>query len=323
MSAGTEVVVPWGQRKITHAFHDIDGTHSLIRDWVPVMELVIGWVIENGIDGIDSQDSFIAKILSARKTCYPMAKDFAIESAGLSALTQMEWALRNALKQGTLMWKGRPLPPVSLKINDLIIAQIFAGKEHSDEYGESMPFKTFLRETSSKLFKVYEQVLLIMSRNQNLKAARSDPERWRVPGSMSFLQKLKSLDIKNYFVTGAVVEHNADGSTSGTMYEEIVALGYQIGERKLVEKLCGSDWNQKVSKQEIFDQICVKEGLAPENIMIIGDGRSEISAGQQMGALTISRLNKSAARQRTLHRKLGTNLIIADYCSAELMQIFS
>ena len=39
-----EVANIFAKRQITHVFHDIDGTHSLIRDWVPVMALVNGAV---------------------------------------------------------------------------------------------------------------------------------------------------------------------------------------------------------------------------------------------------------------------------------------
>ena len=37
-----KVVKPFEKRQIKYVFHDIDGTHSLIRDWVPVMTLVTG-----------------------------------------------------------------------------------------------------------------------------------------------------------------------------------------------------------------------------------------------------------------------------------------
>ena len=45
----------------------------------------------------------------------------------------------------------------------------------------------------------------------------------------------------------------------------------------------------------------------------MGDGRSEISAGVGMGALTVSRLPQNAEKQRELHKKLGTDIIISDY----------
>ena len=44
-----EVTKPFAPRQITHVFHDIDGTHSLIREWVPVMALVNGAVARYGM----------------------------------------------------------------------------------------------------------------------------------------------------------------------------------------------------------------------------------------------------------------------------------
>jgi hypothetical protein len=322
-SAGIELIKPWGERNITHAFHDIDGTHSLIRNWIPAMELVLGWVIENGIDGIENPEAFATKIIREKNRRFPRAEDFAIESAGLSALTQMEWALRSAILIGTLIPDGKPLCDHAMVVNHEIINRIFAGEEHFEQYDETADFRRFLNETSSKLFKIYELLLLAISRNDNLKAAKINPAQWRVPGSMEFLQILKSLSIKNYFVTGAVIEHHADNTISGTMYEEIIALGYHVGKNQMVENLYGSKWDEKISKQKIFQQICEMENLHPENILIIGDGRSEISAGVAMGALTVSRIDKNFLRHRSLHRKLGTNLIVPDYCSNEFKQIFN
>ena len=36
-------------REIKYAFHDIDGTHSLIREWPPVMSSCLYNVIVNGV----------------------------------------------------------------------------------------------------------------------------------------------------------------------------------------------------------------------------------------------------------------------------------
>ena len=52
-----EVTKKFGKREITHVFHDIDGTHSLIRDWPPVMSIVLHYVSENGVpEGYDSDE---------------------------------------------------------------------------------------------------------------------------------------------------------------------------------------------------------------------------------------------------------------------------
>ena len=47
-----EIINRFGRRQITHVFHDIDGTHSLIRDWPPVMSITLHNVIVNGLVGV-------------------------------------------------------------------------------------------------------------------------------------------------------------------------------------------------------------------------------------------------------------------------------
>ena len=63
-------------------------------------------------------------------------------------------------------------------------------------------------------------------------------------------------------------------------------------------------------------------GVKGENVLVIGDGRAEIQAGVQMGAFVVSRLPENADFQRELHKKLGTNIIIKDFCDKEFLQLF-
>jgi hypothetical protein len=49
------------------------------------------------------------------------------------------------------------------------------------------------------------------------------------------------------------------------------------------------------------------------NIIVVGDGRSEIEAGVAMGALTLSRLDKASAEQRKMHFDFGSNIMLEDY----------
>ena len=95
------VVRAFEKREILYAFHDIDGTHSLIRDWPPVMSIVLHYVSEGGVpDGYDSDEN-LKKIIDMTGTkSLPETDSFCIESAGLSALTQMEWAIRRAIDRG-------------------------------------------------------------------------------------------------------------------------------------------------------------------------------------------------------------------------------
>jgi hypothetical protein len=72
-----------GKRQITHVFHDIDGTHSLIRNWQPVMSLLLSYVIENGLEKDYDEDDNIQKLA---KTVGDKSQEetdrFCIESAG-------------------------------------------------------------------------------------------------------------------------------------------------------------------------------------------------------------------------------------------------
>ena len=297
-----ERVTPFAPREITHAFHDIDGTHSRIRDWGPVMTLVTGAVSRYGMFPGDPRE-VAAALRRHRDEDFPEARRFAVESAGLSALTQMEWALRCARRR-----TGESSP-----LNEEIISRIWRGEEKFAAAGESPEAPEKLAAESSRLFRAYEILLLEMCRDRNLAAARVDPESWRIPGSMDFLESLRAAGVKNYFVTGAVVEHDPQGRPLGTMAEEVAVLGYTVGPGELMESFRGSAWNEKLPKLEIMKKICAEEHIDPAHVLVTGDGRSEIAAGVALGCVTLSRLDEDARRAREIHRELGTDMIVPDY----------
>ncbi|MDD5728117.1 MAG: HAD family hydrolase [Victivallales bacterium] len=212
--------------------------------------------------------------------------------------------------------------PIEHAINSKIIRMIWDGNERFDNFREPDAYRRFLMKQTPRLFRIYERILLMMCRNANLAEARINQEKWRVHGSMKFLEFLQSGGVKNYFITGAVVEHDMNGIPAGTMYEEVAALGYQIGLDKTVSRLLGSSWNEKLPKEEIMRRICLEENINPDKILIVGDGRSEIAAGVSMGAVTISRLDRTAERARKIHRKLKTNIIIEKYNMSLISQLF-
>lgn len=305
-----EVAKAFRSRQITHIFHDIDGTHSLIRDWVPVMALVNGAVARYGMFP-GSVEEIAESIYRHHDEEFAEARRFAIESAGLSALTQMEWALRMA----------RRLDNSSSELNEKIIEAIWQGKERFEDPAESPEHQSLLAVQASKLFRAYEILLLQMSRNKNLEAAKADPAAWQVNGSMQFMDFLHQNGIKNYFVTGAVVEYDDHGNAKGFMAEEVVTLGYKIGDGEVIDGFYGSCWDKKEPKNEIMQRLCSTLGIKSENLLIVGDGRSEIAAAVELGALAISRLDEKSLRARDIHKQIGTNLIVTDY--SEIKNIFS
>ena len=303
------VVGDFEEREILYAFHDIDGTHSLIRDWPPVMSIVLHYVSEGGVpDGYDSDENLKRIIDLTGTKPLPETDSFCIESAGLSALTQMEWAIRRAIDFGHIDI------PCDKEDNRAKIERIRKGEEIF-ETPDSPELLAFLAVHTPRLFKFYEKVLNGFCRDKNLALAKTDPDRFIVEGSKEFLAYLHAHGVKNYFVTGAVVEKGMG------MHEEVETLGFEIGEGKLIEDLIGSTWTDKIPKDQIMERLLKTLGADGKNVLVIGDGRSEISAGVGMGALCVSRLEKKDAFRRALHTKLGTNILVESFLEEDFKNL--
>lgn len=304
------IINPFKKRRLVCAFHDIDGTHSLIRNWPPVMSIVLDRASRFGVpEGYDSDEN-VKKLSSEAGLPLPETDEFCVESAGLSALTQMEWALRRAVASGAVFVN------CDLKENEEKIRRIKAGEELFPDMPDSPELDAFLKEHTPRLFRFYEKVLNAFCRDGNLEKAKKDPSLFRVPGSMEFLSFLHENGVKNYFVTGAVIEKGKG------MFEEVETLGYKIGKGETVEDVIGSSWDEKLPKNVIMERLAKSLGVKGDEILITGDGRSEISAGASMGAVMISRLPQDALYMRSLHKKLGTNVIVPDYKDIRLYNMF-
>ena len=313
-----EVIRPVGRRRITHAIHDIDGTHSLIRQWQPVMSLTIQWAMTCGMrEDFDSAESLAALVERVGKDKLDETDRFCVESAGLSALTQMEFGIRRAIELGNVPPEaGLRLSAGQRKINSEIVQRIWNGRERFDDLDQPPELQAFITERTPRLFRLYEAILNRACRDRNVASARRDPERWRVPGSMELMNLLRAVGCVNYFVTGAVIYED------GGMLEEVRTLGYQIGPGSTIEAVLGSSWDRKLPKDELMRELCRREGIDPRNVLALGDGRTEVKAGAEMGCVTISRLPTDAARQRELHVSLGTNYILPDYTHPVLKKLF-
>ncbi len=308
----TTIINAVEDREIVCAFHDIDGTHSLIRNWPPVMSRVLYDTAVNGIpENLTSEENINRLVSLCGVEDLEETDRFCIESAGLSALTQMEWAIRRNQEM--------TIGEFNSETNSEIIELIWKGEEKFESFNEPEEYLNYLNEKTPKLFWVYEQVLNRYCRDNNLKKAKENPEEFLIPGSMEFMEYLHKKGIKNYFVTGAVVDKSIVPPMG--MYEEVLGLGFQIGEGKAVEDILGSTWDEKIPKDEVMRRLVKDLGIDGKNVLVIGDGRSEISAGVALGAVTVSILPENATRQRELHTELGTNMIISDYTSEDIKEI--
>jgi hypothetical protein len=312
-----EFVRPVGRRQVTHAIHDVDGTHSVIRDWPPVMSLSIHWAMTSGLaEDFDSDEHLRDLVARVGSQALPETDEFCVESAGLSALTQMEYGIRRAIELGNVPAGALPsLSADQAAANSAICRRIWAGEERFDDVGEPPALRDFIAERSGRLFRLYEKVLNGACRDRNTAAAFKDPARFRVPGSLEFMRHLFDCGVRNYFVTGAVIYED------GGMAEEVGAVGFEVGPGKLVEDLRGSSWDRKMPKDEVMSQLFDQEGIDPRAVLVLGDGRTEIKAAAVMGCVAISRLPEGAARQRQLHRELGTNIIVPDWTDPQLREM--
>jgi phosphoglycolate phosphatase-like HAD superfamily hydrolase len=308
-SAGFEVFRPVGRRVITHAIHDIDGTHSIIRDWPPVMSLSIHYAMTSGLpEDFDSEENARRLIEETGKKPLPETDRFCVESAGLSALTQMEFGIRRAVELGNIpVSAGIRLTPEAQQNNSLIIRRMWEGEERFQDIPEPESLKRFIADKTPRLFKLYERVLNGACRDRNTADAWKNPTRWRVKGSYEFVSRLHQIGVKNYFVTGAVVY------PEGGMYEEVLSLGFEIGAGKIIEAMEGSSWDRKMPKDEVMRELFGRLRVEPAHALVVGDGRTEMKAGTDMGCVTISRLPRAAARLREMHKAFGVNYIVEDY----------
>jgi len=309
-----EIVRRVGQRAISIAMHDVDGTHSLIRDWPPVMSLTIHYAMTSGLpEDFDSPTNAAMLVEQTGRKPLPETDRFCVESAGLSALTQMEFGIRRAIELGNIPpTSGIKLGDKERMVNSQIIQRIWKGEECFDAIPEPDTLRQFLKAMTPRLFKLYETVLNGACRDRNTADAWKHPDHWRVPGALEFMKYLHRLGVVNYFVTGAVIY------PEGGMYEEVRAVGFEVGPGKLVEAIGGSSWHRKMPKEQVMRELLAKLDVPAASALVIGDGRSEVKAGADMGCVVMSRLPREARRPRELHRELGTNYIVEDYLDTAL-----
>ena len=121
------------------------------------------------------------------------------DNAGFSAITQLEYGVRRAIQEGNVP-QTLPITDIDRERNELIIQKIQDGIERFPDVPEESYVTDFIDAVTPKLFVLYEKILNGACRDRNTADAWNNPEKWRVPGSLEFIEYLHQLGCINYFV---------------------------------------------------------------------------------------------------------------------------
>lgn len=115
----------------------------------------------------------------------------------------------------------------------------------------------------------------VAKRRQDVLDGKVSRETHLVPGSLHFLQRLKTHGVKVYF---------ASGTDQADVRAEAAALGLD----KYAEAIEGAlPKSEKCAKEEALKRLVRTAGVKPSELAVIGDGKVEIALGKALGARTI------------------------------------
>lgn len=147
------------------------------------------------------------------------------------------------------------------------------------------------------------------ARLEALAHGRVPPDALLVPGARELLEALAARGWLLALASGTALED---------VRREAVALGiaHFFGER-----MWGPVGNDPgFSKQQVLETLLRAEGLAPQEVAVVGDGPAEIEAGARLGAFTVGvasdeqhRDGRVQPRKREHLLRAGADVILADF----------
>lgn len=176
-----------------------------------------------------------------------------------------------------------------------------SGREHLDPWDYKDEYNRRLMET-------------IKGRIEEAK--RGDREKYLVPGSLDFLERLIKHNVRIYVA-------------SGTDHKDVTAEAEALGVSEYFCKIAGaSHRSEGCSKEDVIAQLIEEEGLKGSDFAVIGDGKVEIRLGHEAGARTIglatdeiNRLGVNAVKRDRLIAA-GADVIAADFTETDSIADF-
>ena len=155
----------------------------------------------------------------------------------------------------------------------------------------------------------YNEMLIksVNDRLYKLNSGELSRDDYVVMGSIQFLEALKNYNINMYV---------ASGTDDADVKNEVKALGLS----GYFKEVAGAPYRKKdCSKEAVIKNLIKEKNIPGESLMIIGDGKVEISLGKEAGALTLGtatdEINRSGVNPVKKERllKAGADAITGDF----------
>lgn len=151
----------------------------------------------------------------------------------------------------------------------------------------------------------------VSRRLSRLEDGTDSPDTYLIHGAKEFLHALLEAGVRVYLA-------------SGTDHDDVVREATLLGVADCFTAVRGAPKRMAAcSKEAVIKMILEEEGVAPCEVLVVGDGKVEIELGAAVGAFTIGAATNEGARQgvdETKRRRLisaGADVIVGDFGDVE------
>lgn len=184
------------------------------------------------------------------------------------------------------------------------IYQMIWLKDKVEEYGINPEIKDpweYKAEYNRRLLK------MVNSRLEKLERGELNQNDFIIKGSIDFLNKLKERGLELFLA-------------SGTDHPDVVHEAKVLGVKKYFTRIAGAPIDRvDSSKEAVIFHLLQERGLDGKELMVIGDGKVEISLGVEKGAIALGMATDEVKREginpwkRKRLIKAGAHLIAGDF----------
>lgn len=146
-----------------------------------------------------------------------------------------------------------------------------------------------------------------------IRTGKAQPEDYRIAGAFAFLQQLSQHGLRLY-------------AASGTDHADVVKEAEILDVARFFDGISGAPERQAAcSKEAVIKNLLQQEGLAGEELLLVGDGKVEISLGVECGAYTLGIASDEEKRQgvNPIKRQrlvlAGAHAITGDFLEAKAL----